>query len=84
MLPLLRSRIRNVVKRIVIYALVVGLIFPFPQVARGQESGPVQPRPSGIVTQGSTGGPSASDVANANNPIAPINVLFFKRRGERR
>ena len=33
---------RNVTKRIAIYALVVGLIFPFTQVARGQQAGPVQ------------------------------------------
>jgi hypothetical protein len=69
-------KVTNVTKWITIYALIIGLICPFTQVARGQESGPVQPRPSGIVTQSSTGGPSASDVANANNPIAPMNALF--------
>ena len=65
-------------KRIAIYALVVGLIFPFTQVARGQQASPVQPPPSGAVAQHSSGGPSASDVANANNPIAPMNALFFQ------
>jgi hypothetical protein len=33
---------RNVTKRIAIYALVVALIFPFTQVARGQQASPVQ------------------------------------------
>jgi hypothetical protein len=65
-------------KRIAIYALVVGLIFPFTQVAQGQQAGPVQPPPLGPVAQSSSGGPSASDVANANNPIAPMNALFFQ------
>jgi hypothetical protein len=71
-------KIRNVMKRIAIYALVVGLIFPFTQVARGQQAGPAQPTPSGAVAQNSSGGPSTSDVANANNPIAPMNALFFQ------
>ena len=71
-------KIRYVMKRIAIYALVVGLIFPFTQVARGQQAGPVQPPPSGAVAQNSSGGPSASDVANDNNPIAPMNALFFQ------
>ena len=65
-------------KWITIYALIIGLICPFTQVARGQQASPVQPPPSGVVTQSSTGGPSASDVANANNPIAPMNALYFQ------
>jgi hypothetical protein len=65
-------------KRTTIYALIVGLIFAFTQVARGQQSGAVQPPPSGAVAQNSSGGPSASDVANANNPIAPMNALYFQ------
>jgi hypothetical protein len=64
-------------KRTTIYALIIGLIFAFTQVARGQQSGAVQPPPSGAVAQNSSGGPSASDVANANNPIAPMNALYF-------
>ncbi|MGD0442837.1 MAG: hypothetical protein ABSA39_02775 [Edaphobacter sp.] len=65
-------------KRIAIYALAGGLIFPFTQVARGQQADPVQPPQSGAVAQNSSGGPSASDVANANNPIAPMNAIFFQ------
>ena len=58
---------------IAIFALIIGLICPFTQVARGQQSDPVQPPPAMMVegTQRSTGGVSASDVATANNPIAP-------------
>jgi len=62
-------------KRTTIYALIIGLIFPFTQVARGQQSGPA---PSGMVAQSFSGGPSASDIANANNPIAPMNAIFFQ------
>ena len=65
-------------KRTTIYALIIELIFAFTQVARGQQSGAVQPPPSGAVAQNSSGGPSASDVANANNPIAPMNALYFQ------
>jgi hypothetical protein len=67
-------------KSIAIYALIVGLIGPFTQVARGQQSEPVQPPPAAIVggPQGSTGSPSESDVATANNPIAPMNAIFFQ------
>ena len=64
MLPLPRPRIRNVMKRIAIYALVVGLICPFTQIARGQQAGPVLPPPSGAAAQNSSGGPSASDCSD--------------------
>jgi hypothetical protein len=67
-------------KRTAIYALTIGLICSFTQVARGQQSGPVQPPPATMVggPQGSAGGPSESDVATANNPIAPMNALYFQ------
>jgi hypothetical protein len=72
------AKITNMRKRTTIYALIIGLICPFTQVVRGQQSGPAQPPPSGMVAQSSSGGPSASDIANANNPIAPINAIFFQ------
>ena len=65
-------------KRTTIYALIIGLICPFTQVARGQQSGPAQLTPSAMVAQSSSGGPSASDIANANNPIAPMNAIYFQ------
>ena len=71
-------KVTNMRKRTTIYALIIGLICPFTQVARGQQSGPAQPPPSGMVAQSSSGGPSASDIANANNPIAPMNAIFFQ------
>ena len=67
--------------RVIIYALIIRLISGFTQVARGQQSGPVQPPPSSIIAEkpeGSTEGPSESDVATANNPIAPMNALYFQ------
>jgi hypothetical protein len=65
---------------IAIFALIIGLICPFTQVARGQESDPVQPPPATMVEgpQGSSRGASDSDVATANNPIAPMNALYFQ------
>jgi len=54
----------RIMKSISIYALVIGLIWPFTQAARGQQS--------------SAGGPSESDVAAANNPIAPLNAIFLQ------
>jgi hypothetical protein len=71
-------KVTNMRKRTTIYALIIGLICPFTRVARGQQSGPAQPPPSGMVAQSSSGGPSASDIANANNPIAPMNAIFFQ------
>lgn len=65
-------------KRISIYALIIGLICPLTQVARGQQSGVVQSPPSDVVPQSSSGGISASDVATGNNPLAPLNAIFFQ------
>lgn len=68
-------------KPTIIYALMIALICPLTQVARGQQSGPVQPPPSGTINQrseSSSGGASQSDVATANNPIAPMTALFFQ------
>ena len=71
-------KVTNMRKRTTIYALIIGLICPFTRVARGQQSGPAHPPPSGMVAQSSSGGPSASDIANANNPIAPMNAIYFQ------
>jgi len=70
----------NMRNRVSICTLIIGLIYPFTQVARGQQSGPVQPPPARIVeeSQRSAGGPSESDVATANNPIAPLNAIYFQ------
>ena len=38
-------------KRTTIYALIIGLIFPFTQVARGQQPGPVKPPPSAMIVE---------------------------------
>src|SRR5580692_2038623 len=68
----------RIMKYISIYALIIGLIGPFTQAARGQQSGPSQPPPSAMSAQNpetSAGGSSESDVAAANNPIAPMNRL---------
>jgi hypothetical protein len=43
-------------KRIIIHALVIGLILPFMQAAQAQQSGPVQASPPGTATQNSSGG----------------------------
>jgi hypothetical protein len=64
----------NMRNRDSICTLNIGLICPFTQVARGQQSGPVQPPPFGMIaerSESSDGGPSESDVATTNNPIAP-------------
>jgi hypothetical protein len=65
---------------VAIYTLIIGLICGFAQAARGQQSDPVQPPPDTMVEgpQGSTRGPSESDVATANNPIAPMNAIYFQ------
>jgi hypothetical protein len=70
----------NVRNRLSICTLIIGLICPFTQVARGQQSDPVQPPPATMVEgpQRSTGGVSESDVATANNPIAPLNAIYFQ------
>ena len=70
----------NMRNRVSICTLIIGLICPFTQVAGGQQSDPVQPPPATMVEgpQRSTGGVSASDVATANNPIAPLNAIYFQ------
>jgi hypothetical protein len=35
---------------VAIYTLIVGLIYGFAQAARGQQSGPVQPPPTGTIS----------------------------------
>ena len=65
---------------ITIYALLTGLTCSFTQVAWGQQPGPVPP-PSAMILEtpnSSAGGHSESDVATANNPIAPMNALYFQ------
>jgi hypothetical protein len=66
--------------RITIYGLIVGLICAFVQAARGQQSSPVQSQPVMMAAPpiGSAGGASESDVATANNPIAPMNAIYFQ------
>jgi hypothetical protein len=66
--------------RVIIYTLIIGLICGFAQAARGQQSGPVPPSPATMVRgpEGTAGGPSESDVATANNPIAPMNAIYFQ------
>jgi len=66
--------------RVTICTLIIGLICPFTQIARGQQSDPVQLPPATMVEgpQRNTGGVSSSDVATANNPIAPMNAIFFQ------
>ena len=67
--------------RISICTLITGLICPFTQAARGKPPGPVKPPPSATIVErpnSSAGGRSESDVANANNPIAPMNALYFQ------
>ncbi len=61
--------------RVSICTLIIGLICPFTQLARGQQSGPVQPPPA--IWDDRPKGPRAPlealpsrDVATANNPIA--------------
>ena len=68
----------NIIPR---YALLIGLICLFAQVARGQQSDPVQPLPSAMIAErsmNSAGGASESDVATANNPIAPMDAVFLQ------
>jgi len=69
--------IRN---RVSICTLIIGLICPFTQAARGQQSGPVQLPAATIVEEPekSHGAPSESEVATANNPIAPMNAIYFQ------
>jgi hypothetical protein len=67
--------------RVTICGLIVGFACPFIPLARGQQSGPVESRTSEGTAEnpGSPGGvASESDVATANNPIAPMNALYFQ------
>ena len=59
--------------RVSICTLITGLICPSTQVARGQQSDPVQPPRATMVEESRrrAGGSSESEVATANNPIAP-------------
>ena len=71
----------NIRNRVSICTLIIGLICPFTQVARGQQSGPVQPPPSGMIAERSescVGGPSESIMATANNRIARLHVKVLE------
>jgi hypothetical protein len=63
-----------------ICVLGIALVCSLPQAAQGQETGLVQPPPSTIVQnpRSGVGAPSESDVATANNPIAPMNAVYFQ------
>jgi hypothetical protein len=70
----------NMRNRVSICTLIIGLICPFTQVARGQQSNPVQ-RPAATIAEEppkSPGAPSESEVATANNPIAPMNAIYVQ------
>ena len=62
------------------YSLIIGLISVLIQAARGQQSGPVQLPAATIAEepQKSRGAPSESEVATANNPIAPMNAVYLQ------
>jgi len=71
----------KVTKGITICALVIQLICSFTEVARGQQASSLQPLAQGMITessQDSAPGPPESNVANANNPIAPMNAIYFQ------
>jgi hypothetical protein len=76
----LHESVKNMNDRVIIYALIIGLTSGFSPVARGQQSDPVQLAPATMVgaPEGSTGGQSQSDVATANNPITPMNAIYFQ------
>jgi hypothetical protein len=61
-----------------ITGLVVALLWPFSQAARGQQSDPVQPATNIVGSKAGRGASSESDVATANNPIAPLDAIFFQ------
>jgi hypothetical protein len=66
--------------RVSMCTLIIGLICLFTKVARGQQSGPVQ-LPAATITeepQKTRGTSSESEVATANNPIAPMNAVYFQ------
>jgi hypothetical protein len=61
------------------YSLIIGLISVLTQAARGQQSGPAQ-LPAATISEEppkSPGETSESEVA-ANNPIAPMNAIYFQ------
>jgi hypothetical protein len=62
------------------YSLILGLISVLTQAARGQQSGPVQLPAATIAEEPpkSLGAPFESEVATANNPIAPMNAIYFQ------
>jgi hypothetical protein len=76
----LHESVKNMNDRVIICALIIGLTSGFSPVARGQQSDPVQFAPATMVggAEGSTGGQSQSDVATANNPITPMNAIYFQ------
>jgi hypothetical protein len=61
-----------------ISVLVVALLWPFAQAARGQQSDSVQPATNIVGGKGGPAASSESDVATANNPIAPLDAIFFQ------
>jgi len=54
-----------------ICVLIVALFWPLAQAAQGQQSDTVQPATNIAGVKTSPGASSESDVATANNPIAP-------------
>jgi hypothetical protein len=62
------------------YSLIIGLISVLTLAARGQQSGAVQLPAATIAEEPkkSFGAPSESEVAAANNPIAPMNAIYFQ------
>jgi len=62
------------------YSLIIGLISVSTQAARGQQSGAVRLPAATIAEepQKRSGAPSESEVATANNPIAPMNAIYFQ------
>jgi hypothetical protein len=59
-----------------ICVLIVAFTWPFVPAAHGQQSDPVQPATQ-VVKSETPEPPRESDVATANNPIAPLNALFL-------
>ena len=62
------------------YSLIVGLLSVLGQAARGQQPSTVQLPAATIAEEPpkSPGAPSESEVATANNPIAPMNAIYFQ------
>jgi hypothetical protein len=63
------------------YSLIIGLISALTQAARGQQSGPRAASGSDDRrgTSKKPGAPPESEVATANNPIAPMNTIYFQK-----